>query len=149
MSHPQTNPEHGERQTSTSREAAAAAVRMALSASREEERSLKSRFITEGIQAAAVDFGGDFLSSVSKLIERAVVAANREGIIGDSHAEQGAVAGAAHEAAQQMINKATGLNVGGKIGLARMQDHISVCMFFGIGLVHLDDVAISLGHRVI
>ena len=144
-----SNPEHSDRQTSTSRQAAAAAVRMALSVSREEERELKSRFASDGIQAAAVDFGGDFLSSVSKLIERAVVAANREAIIGDTHAEQGAVAGAAHEAAQQLINKATGLNVGGKIGLARMQDHISVCMFFGIGLVHLDDVAISLGHRVI
>ena len=45
--------------------------------------------------------------------------------------------------------KAIGLNVGGKIGIARYNDHISVAIFFGIGLLHLNEVSIGLGHRVV
>ena len=45
--------------------------------------------------------------------------------------------------------KALGLNVGGKIGIARYQDHIGVAIFMGIGLLHLDEVAIGLGHRAV
>jgi len=129
--------------------AASAAIRIALTADREEERQLIVQDLAVGIQAAAVDFGGEFISSVSKIIERAVVAAKREGLIGSAHAEEGAVAGAAREAISQIINKAIGLNVGGKIGIARLDDHIGVCVFFGIGLLHLNEVAIGLGHRVI
>ncbi len=33
--------------------------------------------------------------------------------------------------------------------IARQDDHIAVCIFFGIGLLHLNEVAIGLGHRVI
>ena len=86
---------------------------------------------------------------MSKIVEAAVVAARREGIIEDSHAEQGAVAGAAHEAMSQLMNKALGLNVGGKIGIARCGDHISVCLFMAIGLLHLNEISIGLGHRVV
>ena len=43
--------------------------------------------------------------------------------------------------------KALGLNVGRKIGIARRNDHVSVAIFVGIGLLHLDEVAIGLGHR--
>ena len=46
------------------------------------------------------------------------------------------------------MNKAMGLNIGGKIGIARQDDHLSVAIFFGIGLLHLDEVAVGLGHRV-
>lgn len=129
--------------------AASAAIKIALTADREEERQLINQDLALGIQAAAVDFGGEFISSVSKMVERAVVAAKREGLIGSAHAEEGAVAGAAREAISQIINKAIGLNVGGKIGIARLDDHIGVCVFFGIGLLHLNEVAIGLGHRVI
>ena len=101
------------------------------------------------MRLAAVDFGGEFISSVSRIVERAVVAAKREGLISSTHAEEGAVAGAAREAVSQIISKAIGLNVGGKIGIARLDDHVSVCVFFGIGLLHLNEVAIGLGHRVI
>ena len=45
--------------------------------------------------------------------------------------------------------EAIGLNVGGKIGIARSGEHIVVAMFFGIGLLHLNEVAIALGHRVV
>jgi len=59
------------------------------------------------------------------------------------------VAGATHEALLQIMPRAVGLNVGGKIGIARYKDHGTVAIFAGIGLLHLNDVAIGLGHRVI
>ncbi|HBG22016.1 MAG TPA: hut operon positive regulator HutP, partial [Peptococcaceae bacterium] len=62
---------------------------------------------------------------------------------------QGAVAGATREALSQISMKAVGYDVGGKIGIARHNDHVSVAVYFGIGLLHLDEVAIGLGHRVI
>ena len=131
-----------------SRNVARAAVRMALSASREEERQLKAELSPE-IRCAAVDCGGEFISSVTRIVERAVVAAKREGLVGESHPDEGAVAGATHEALMQIVSKATGLNIGGKIGIARSGDHIVVAVFFGIGLLHLNEVAIALGHRVV
>ncbi|SMB98356.1 HutP protein [Thermanaeromonas toyohensis ToBE] len=132
-----------------SRQVAAVAIRMALSESREEEHRLKTEFAAKGIRAAAVDCGGEFISSVQKIVERAVVAAKREGVIREVHAEEGAVAGATREALSQLMPKALGLNVGGKIGIARYQDHISVAVFLGIGLLHLDEVGIGLGHRAV
>jgi hypothetical protein len=77
------------------------------------------------------------------------VAAKREGLIRETHSEEGAIAGAAREALSQIGMKAVGFNVGGKIGIARYKDHISVAIFFGFGLLHLDDVAIGLGHRAV
>jgi hypothetical protein len=122
---------------------------MALTESREEERELKQRFLREGIKTAAVDYGGDFISSVNKIIERAVVASKREDVIREVHADEGAVAGATREALSQIMPKAMGLNVGGKIGIARKEDHISVAIYFGVGLLHLDEVALGLGHRAV
>ncbi len=131
-----------------SRNVARAAVMMALSRSREEEKGLKAEMQPE-ISCAAVDCGGEFITSVTRIVERAVVAAKREGLIAESHLEEGGVAGATHEALTQIVNKAIGLNIGGKIGIARSGDHIVVAVFFGIGLLHLNEVAIALGHRVV
>ncbi|MFA5536696.1 MAG: HutP family protein [Bacillota bacterium] len=128
---------------------ASAAIRMSLSETREEENLLKENFVQVGIRTAAVNFGGEYLHSASKIIERAIVAAKREGIIKDTHSEEGAIAGATREALSQIMPKALGFNVGGKIGIARATDHISVSVFFGVGLVHLDEVAIGLGHRAV
>ena len=128
---------------------ASAAIKIALTNTREEEHDLKDKFRAEQIQVAAADFGGEFISSVSKIIERTVVAAKREGLIGETHNEEGALAGAAREAISQITTKAIGLNVGGKIGIARLGDHIAVCCYFGIGLLHLNEIAIGLGHRAI
>ncbi len=132
-----------------SKEVSVCAVKIALSADREDEKKLKDEFLKSGIKSAAVDFGGEFISSVNKIIERSIVAAKREGIVLGSHNEEGAVAGAAREALSQIMNKAIGLNVGGKIGIARYEEHISVCIFFGIGLLHLNEIAIGLGHRAV
>lgn len=134
---------------SVSRDICRAAVQMSLSRSRDEERELKEKYLAEGIHAAAVDYGGEFISSVMKMIERAVVAAKREGVIGDHHNEEGAVAGATREAITQIMPKALGLNIGGKIAIARCDDHLAVCIFVGIGLLHLNENAIGLGHRAI
>lgn len=82
-------------------------------------------------------------------MERAVVAAKREGVIKDTHPDEGAIAGATREAVSQIMPKALGLNIGGKIGIARYGDHIGVAVFMGIGLLHLDEVAIGLGHRAV
>lgn len=134
---------------SASGKVARAALQMAMTSSRDEERVLKENLRTEEIQSAAVDFGGEALQAVKIIIERAVVAGKREFLIKDTHAEEGAVAGATHEALLQILPKALGLNIGGKIGLARKGDHVSVAVFCAIGLLHLDEVAVGLGHRAI
>ena len=66
---------------SGSRTVSRAAVLMCMSRTREEEKQLKADLMQEGIKAAAVDYGGEFISSVMRIVERAVVAAKREGVI--------------------------------------------------------------------
>ena len=111
-----------------SREVCKAAIQIALTDSREEEIEMKAKNKENGILS---------------------VAAKRENVISSTHAEEGAVAGAAHEAIQQIVDKCVGLNLGGKIGIARHGSHIGVCVFFAIGLLNLNDVAIGMGHRVV
>ncbi|MCX7614171.1 MAG: HutP family protein [Clostridiales bacterium] len=132
-----------------SREVAAAAIRLAVTGTMEEENSLKAELSTLELKVAAANFGGEFITSINKIIERAVVAAKREGVITGAHCEEGAVAGAAREALSQIINKALGSNIGGKIAIARYGEHVSVSVFFGIGLLHLNEIAVGMGHRVI
>lgn len=132
-----------------SREVARAAVEMSMSRNREEEALQRDALAKEGILAAAADFGGEFVPGIVRIVERAVVAAKREHLISEAHLEEGSVAGAAREALNQITPKALGMNVGGKIGIARSGEHVAVALFFGIGLGHLDEVCIGLGHRAI
>ncbi len=132
-----------------SRDVAQAAVKMAATSTREDENLLKSSLIDSDIKVGAVDFGGDFVSSINKIIDRAVFMAKRDNIISDSHEEEGSVAGAAHEAVIQIMQKAMGMNIGGKIAVARSGQHVAVAVFFGIGMLHLNEVAVGLGHRAI
>lgn len=132
-----------------SKDVAKAAIMLALSETREQEKELKRQYAQEGIETCGVDFGGEFTASVGVIIERAVVSAKREGLIGEKHAELGAVAGAAREAVAQIAMKSIGYNVGGKIGIARCGQHIAVAIYNCIGLLHLNDVAIGLGHRIV
>ncbi|HEY8498896.1 MAG TPA: HutP family protein [Limnochordales bacterium] len=134
---------------SESREVAQAALWMAASRDYAEESRLKAELVRRGILAAAVDFGGPFDRVIPQIVERCVVAAKREGLILAQHPEEGAVAGAAHEAAMGLALKAMGFNVGGKAGLARRGEHVVVALFAAIGLGHLDDIAASLGHRAL
>ena len=115
-----------------SRDVARASVMLAMTRTREEERRFKEEYAAEGIRTAAVDFGGEFLPSVSRIVERAVIAAKREGVIADTSHEEGVVAGATHEAIMQISAKAMGLNVGGKIGIARCEQHVAVSLFLGM-----------------
>jgi len=132
-----------------SRDVAQAAISIAMTSTREAEMDLKKIHLQQGIQSLAVDYGGEFLSSLQKVVERAVVASKREELIDDSSHSDGAVAGATREALVQIMPKALGLNVGGKVGIARGGTHIAVAIFFGIGLLHRNDIAIGLGHRVV
>lgn len=127
-----------------------AALLMCLTESRDEEHALKEKLLAEDVRAAAVDYGGEFVTSIRRIVERAVVAAKREGVIvADEYKEEGSVAGAAHEALTQVMGKALGLNVGGKIGIARKGSNVAVAVYFGIGLLHLNEAAVGLGHRAI
>lgn len=127
---------------------AKASINMAISSRQEEERLIEE-FKKDNVLAVAVDIGGNLNSSIPRIIERALVASKRTGIIKDCHVHEGAVAGATREAIMQVSDKANGLNVGGKIGVARQGEHISVCIFLSIGLLHLNEVVIGLGHRSI
>lgn len=132
-----------------SKDVVKAAIMMSLTGDRGEEKALKSQLAKSGIKTAAVDYGGEFINSVMKIVERAVVSSKREGVIKEYHNEEGAVAGAAREALSQVMPKALGLNVGGKIAVARSGEHVAVSVFFGIGLLHLNEIAIGTGHRVV
>jgi len=132
-----------------SRDVARAALTIAMTSSREAETALKKQHAAEGIRSTAVDYGGEFLGSLQKVVERAVIACKREALIDSSYQAEGSVAGATREALAQVIPKAFGLNVGGKVGVARSGNNIAVAIFFGIGLLHLNDVAVGLGHRAI
>lgn len=135
--------------TIESRDVGRAALMMSLTRTREEEKSLKALFLAEGVRTAAVDYGGEFIPSVMRIVERTVVAAKRENLISDTHLDEGAAMGAAREALSQISTKALGLNVGGKIGIARHGEHIAVALFFGVGLVHLNEICVGMGHRAI
>ena len=129
-------------------EVARHAIQMALS-TREEEDELKVLFRKRGIIVTAVNIGGNINDSTSKILERALVASKRNGVIREEHLHEGGVIGATRDALMQVFNRASGQNVGGKIGIARQGEHLSVCIFLSVGLLHLNEVVIGLGHRVI
>jgi len=130
----------------TSTQVAKLATRMAIS-NREEEGYLKEKFSKIGATVTAVNIGGNITESIHKILESALVASKRNGLIRDEHLHEGAVIGATRDALMQVSNRANGQNVGGKIGIARMGEHISVCIFLSIGLLHLDEIVIGIGHR--
>ena len=132
-----------------STDVAKASIEMAIS-SRENETILNESYKNKGILTVAVDIGGNINESITKVIERALVASKKKGLIKENyHVHDGAVVGATREALAQIIQKANGLNVGGKVGIARSGEHISVCIFMSIGLLHLNEVVIGLSHRSI
>ena len=136
-----------ERKHLESLEVGRAALRMALTSTRSEELHMRSLLKMQGILSAGVDFGGDFLKSISKIMERAVVAAQRQGLVEENHVGAGAVAGAAHAALEQVKNKAVGFSVGGKIGIARRGEHLCVAIFMGVGVLSFNEMCVGLAHR--
>lgn len=131
-----------------STDVAKASIELAIS-SRADEEKLVQKYKDKEILTTAVDIGGDFISSIPKIVERALVASRRSGLIKDYHVYDGAVAGATREVLMQIGPKANGFNVGGKIGIARFGEHISVCIFMSIGLVNLNEVVMGVAHRSI
>lgn len=131
---------------SNSTKVAKIATKMAI-CNRNEEEELKRFYNEQGIKVTAANMGGNINSSISKILESALVAAKRNGLIREEHLHEGAVIGATRDAIIQISTRANGLNVGGKIGIARGGEHISVCIFLSIGLLHLDEVVIGIGHR--
>ena len=132
----------------TSLDVGRAALKMAVPDNRTDEQDLRIQmFQQHGIQSIAIDFGGEFVPSVKKIIERAVVAAHRQGLVPSNHVGEGAVAGAARAALGQISAQAVGLSVGGKIGIARHGEHLCVAIFLGIGVLNLNEVAVGLAHR--
>jgi hypothetical protein len=132
----------------TSLDVGRAALKMAVTDNRADEQDLRLQmFQQQNIQAIAIDFGGEFVPSVKKIIERAVVAAQRQGLVPSNHVGEGAVAGATRAALGQISAQAVGLSVGGKIGVARYGEHLCVAIFLGIGVLNLNEVAVGLAHR--
>jgi hypothetical protein len=131
---------------SNSTKVAKIATKMAI-CNRNEEEDLKKYYNEQGIKVTAVNIGGNINSSISKILESALVAAKRNQLIREEHLHEGAVIGATRDAIIQISNRANGQNVGGKIGIARGGEHISVCIFLNIGLLHLDEVVIGIAHR--
>ncbi len=123
------------------------ALRIALTATRAAEQQVKELLQKQGIKATAVDFGGEFITSVVKIMERAVVAAQRQGLVSETHVGAGAVAVATHAALEQVKTKAVGFNVGGKIGITRYGEHLCVAIFMGVGVLNLNEMCVGLAHR--
>lgn len=128
---------------------ARAAIQVALTSSRQSEEQLIEKMRAKGFYAAAVDVGGNINDTIHVVIERAIIASRKCGVTQECHIHDGAIAGAAREAIMQISAKVNGLNGGGKIGICRQGEHLSVCIFMSAGLLHLNEVVIGLGHRAI
>lgn len=122
-------------------------IRLAITENREEEDLLIREYKDKEVKAVAMDIGGNVVESVHVIIERAIHASRRTGLTKECHVEDGAIAGAAREAITQIANRSVGLNGGGKIAICRHKEHLSICIFMSIGLLHLNEVVIGLGHR--
>ena len=126
-----------------------AALRMALSETRTDENNLKEELAESEIRAVAVNFGGKFLEVLPKIYESAIVAAQRQHVISDTHVGDGSVLGAVESAIDQIKLKAIGMNVGGKIGIARWKEHLCVAVYVGVGVRRFNEVAVGMAHRVL
>lgn len=131
-----------------STEVAKLSIKMALT-DRDEEKRMNIKYLEMGYKTAGVDIGGKFPEITPKILERTLVAAKKQHVIEDCHVHDGAVAGAIREALIQVADKTNGLSAGGKIGIARKGEHISVAIFLSIGLLHLNEVVMGIGHRSI
>ena len=128
---------------------ARAAIQLAVTPNREAEEKYIEILKKSNMAAVAVDIGGDIVNSIHVVIERAIIASRKGGLTKENHVQDGAIAGASREAVAQIAAKAIGLNGGGKIAVCRHREHLTVCIFMSIGLLHLNDVVIGLGHRSI
>lgn len=132
-----------------SADVARAAIRMALSENRSDENELREKLAKSGIRAVAVNFGGKFLDIIPKIYESAIVAAQRQHVISDTHVGDGSVVGAMESAIEQIKLMPMGMNLGGKIGIARWKEHLCVAVFVEVGVLHFNEVTLGMAHRVL
>lgn len=125
------------------------ALELILTQTREDEHNLIKSFEKTGVYSVAVDFGGEFVKTIPKILESAVVASKRKRVIEDNYVEEGAVLGATRSALEQIKIKGIGWNVGGKIGIVRNGENICVAIYMQIGIINLDEMAVGLSHRAI
>lgn len=85
----------------------------------------------------------------TKIYESAIVAAQRQHVISDTHVGDGSVLGAVESAIEQIKLKSLGMNVGGKIGVARWHEHLCVAVYVGVGVLRFNEVAVGMAHRVL
>ena len=102
----------------TSIEIGRAALKIAVTGSRSEEQRIKQELAEQGIRSTAVDFGGEFIPSIVKIVERAVVAAQRQGLVSDTH-----------------------------VGIARCGEHLCVAIYMAVGVLNLNELCVGLAHR--
>lgn len=126
-----------------------AALYMALSSTRSEEADCREKLARKGFRSVAVNFGGQFPNILPKIYESAIVGAQRQHVISDTHVEDGSVLGAMESAIAQVKLKAIGMNVGGKIGIARWNEHLCVAVYMEVGVLHFNEVAVGLAHRTL
>lgn len=86
---------------SNSTKVAKIATKMAI-CNRNEEDELKRFYNEQGIKVTAANMGGNINSSISKILESALVAAKRNGLIREEHLHEGAVIGATRDAIIQI-----------------------------------------------
>lgn len=132
-----------------STDVARAAIKLAITTSRDSEEQMIEKLAEKELYGAAVDIGGNIVDSIHLVIERAIIASRKSGITKECHVQDGAIAGATRDAIMQIAVKATGLNGGGKIAICRHKEHLTVCIFMSIGLLYLNEVVIGLAHRSI
>ncbi|MDK8285778.1 MAG: HutP family protein [Dialister micraerophilus] len=123
------------------------ATNLVSTGSREKEMEYRKYLETFEVQSVAVDFGGKFEKVVPQIIENGAVAAQRCGLIEDQHVQIGDIVGAIHQVLIKLGSIAVGLNVGGKLAIARYKEHLCVAIFAEIGLIHLNEVFINIAHR--
>lgn len=131
-----------------SKDVARAAIEVAMS-SREDEKILKKDYILKGIKLAAVDIGGEITNNINKILEKVLIASKKNKLIENCHIADGVVIGASRDALSQILVRCVGCNVGGKIGIAKGQEHLCVCIYVSVGLISLDEMVIALGHRAV
>lgn len=100
---------------SNSLDVAKYAIKMAIS-SREEE-ALKLELRKRGVLATAVNIGGNINDSTLKILESALVAAKRSGVVREEHIHEGTVVGATRDALMEVWNRASGQSVGERLEL--------------------------------
>ena len=97
-----------------SREVARAALEIAMTPTRQDESNLKKQFLSKGIKSSAVDYGGEFSTSLQKVVERAVIAARRNRSSTAHTRKKGPWRSG--RSPGPVMPKALGLNVGGRSG---------------------------------